>query len=249
MKSRRLQLRLWLRGMAVYEQKLRIQVARSRTRYINAVAGGYESNAAIPSHMAGDYKQAVRNALQSHYQEVIPYFGGLVLKNIKSRKIEKKAVENLFASLMAEWITTQALAKAERISSTDTDEIRSVIDAGVTAGESVNTIAANIRKVSQQTPYRAALIARTETHNAATYGSLQTARQAEQEFGVTLQKVWLATNDDRTRQSHIDADGQAVGLDQMFNVDGVYMDRPGDDSAPPDQTINCRCGIAHEEKE
>lgn len=55
------------------------------------------------------------------------------------------------------------------------------------------------------------------------------------------QKMWVAHHDDRTRDTHRAADGQIVPVDGTFTVGGYAMSHPGDRSAPPGETINCRC--------
>jgi uncharacterized protein with gpF-like domain len=54
-------------------------------------------------------------------------------------------------------------------------------------------------------------------------------------------KMWVAHHDDRVRASHAEADGQVVPVDGHFSVGGYPMTHPGDRSAPPGETINCRC--------
>lgn len=57
-----------------------------------------------------------------------------------------------------------------------------------------------------------------------------------------LVKVWISTNDDRTREAHRIANKQVVDYDDKFSVDGEKIDWPiVDPSASPSNTINCRC--------
>uniref|UniRef100_UPI00368BE5C1 phage minor head protein n=1 Tax=Micromonospora sp. NPDC005806 TaxID=3364234 RepID=UPI00368BE5C1 len=88
---------------------------------------------------------------------------------------------------------------------------------------------------------RAVTIARTETIGAYNAGTLTAWLTAEQVLDEKLDKVWVATHDERTRDDHRDADGQRVALDGVFMVGGVPMRYPGDPAAPPGQTVNCRC--------
>ncbi|MFG1660695.1 phage minor head protein [Micromonospora chersina] len=88
---------------------------------------------------------------------------------------------------------------------------------------------------------RAVTIARTETIGAYNAGTLTAWLTAEQALDEKLDKVWVATHDERTRDDHRDADGQRVALDGVFMVGGVPMRYPGDPAAPPGQTVNCRC--------
>ncbi|MFI7430718.1 phage minor head protein [Micromonospora sp. NPDC049836] len=88
---------------------------------------------------------------------------------------------------------------------------------------------------------RAVTIARTETIGAYNAGTLTAWLTAEQVLDEKLDKVWVATHDERTRHDHRDADGQRVALDGVFMVGGAPMRYPGDPAAPPGQTVNCRC--------
>lgn len=54
-------------------------------------------------------------------------------------------------------------------------------------------------------------------------------------------KKWVAHHDDRTRATHLQADGQTVRVDQDFIVGGYAMGYPGDPRAPAKETANCRC--------
>ena len=56
-----------------------------------------------------------------------------------------------------------------------------------------------------------------------------------------LQKIWLATGDARTRDSHIDAHGQVVPADGFFMVGGAEAQYPLDPGLPMRERINCRC--------
>ncbi|MFF0467598.1 phage minor head protein [Micromonospora zamorensis] len=88
---------------------------------------------------------------------------------------------------------------------------------------------------------RAVTIARTETIGAYNAGTLTAWLTAEQALDEKLDKVWVATHDERTRDDHRDADGQRVALDGVFMVGGVPLRFPGDPAAPAGQVVNCRC--------
>lgn len=57
-----------------------------------------------------------------------------------------------------------------------------------------------------------------------------------------LVKIWISTNDDRTREAHRLADKQVVDYDEKFSVGGEKLDWPVvDPNASPGNVINCRC--------
>ena len=95
--------------------------------------------------------------------------------------------------------------------------------------------------------FQAERLVRTEATAAANFA---TSAAATTIFpGDQLQKEWIASFDDRVRDTHSDADGQIVDQNAAFLVGGSQMMFPGDPSAPASEVINCRCSIAHIPKE
>jgi hypothetical protein len=235
--------------MSRLEVQLRIEQARARNAMIRAAAKAYENNGHPPSHVFLAHRVRVKGVIEDHYRRTIPVFGQMALKQVKSRRIERKAAQTIYEALVAEWIGREALRKATLIADTDRDDVLGAIEGGMAEGIGTEEIGRRIRKVAQMTPYRAATVARTETHAAATFGSIESVRQAERDLGVVMVKEWLATKDDRTRPEHLAADGQKVGMDEKFTVGGELMDRPGDSSASAENVIACRCALVYEEKE
>lgn len=83
---------------------------------------------------------------------------------------------------------------------------------------------------------RAMFIARTETGIA----QMTVQHETYKRNGVKL-KRWLAIIDDRTRESHVMANGQTVNMNEPFDVGGVDMMHPLDGNAPAAEVIQCRC--------
>jgi hypothetical protein len=246
--SRQAQLRQFIHAMTVFERNLLGHIGRARNSFIITVAAKYQTTGSTPAWIAEVHKQRLAAILSAHYAKVIPHFGAMAMAQVKSRKMEAKAQGDLFSQMARQWIEREALRKATMIAATDRDDVTSAIQSGFDDGLGTAEIARNIRKVSSLTPYRAATVARTETHDAATYGSIQTVRQAEEDLGVKMLKAWLPTTDDRTREDHAAmANEPAIPLNELFSVGGVLMDRPGDPSAPAEQVINCRCALIYEE--
>lgn len=95
--------------------------------------------------------------------------------------------------------------------------------------------------------YRGEVIARTETLTSLAAGRDEGMRQLVETGAVRAEqvtKMWRATGDQRTRDTHADMDGQEVTLDGLFvSPSGARMAYPGDteNGAPPEETIQCRC--------
>ena len=58
--------------------------------------------------------------------------------------------------------------------------------------------------------------------------------------GVVQKKVWIATPDERTRESHLDIDGEEVDIEQEFSNGLMY---PADPNGEPEEVWNCRCSM------
>lgn len=86
-------------------------------------------------------------------------------------------------------------------------------------------------------------IARTESTGVLNAATLQRGLDDEQRIGEEFIKRWLATRDDRTRDTHRAANGQVVPLAQKFRVGDAFLDAPGDPKGDPDEVIQCRCAL------
>jgi uncharacterized protein with gpF-like domain len=95
---------------------------------------------------------------------------------------------------------------------------------------------------------RADTIARTETMRVLNEARQEAVDQVVEDTGIEPSRVtrtWVATLDDRTRDTHAEMDGQIVGMDEPFvSPSGATLMYPGDPDAPPEEVINCRCVVA-----
>lgn len=109
---------------------------------------------------------------------------------------------------------------------------------GIEMSESIKQLQARVEKVFRFSDViRSEMIARTETQAAVNHGAYEAYRQS----GVVDSKMWLATQDNRTREHHQEAHRQVVPLEARFEVGGELLQHPGDGSAM--NAINCRCTV------
>ncbi|WP_326730245.1 phage portal protein [Streptomyces phaeochromogenes] len=142
---------------------------------------------------------------------------------------------------VAEQLDARLEELAGQVTATTEQVLRSQILAhGVAEGESVPELRARIQKVfTNLSDYRATMIARTETvggYNAASF-------LAALDAGAT-KKTWLATADQRTRETHRDTNGRSVAMNKRFLLTKSRW--PADPSAPAAQSIQCRCALTFE---
>jgi hypothetical protein len=120
-------------------------------------------------------------------------------------------------------------------------EVRERTVASVRSGLPVETLAREVEAITGYAESRAAAIARTETIGAYNGGEMDGARALGADG--PSHKQWLSATDARTREAHLDADGQIVALAEPFLVDGEPMDRPVDPAGSAANVVNCRCSV------
>ncbi|MDD4995737.1 MAG: phage portal protein [Patescibacteria group bacterium] len=135
--------------------------------------------------------------------------------------------------------------RIETINDKSYEKIKQLLQEAYEQGWSAKELEKNIRdtyarwiKGDTVTQARAMTIARTEMASAVNGGTVMGYGQA----GIE-EKEWLATIDGDTRESHMAADGQKVGINNNFDIGGVALRYPGDPAGPPEETINCRCTV------
>lgn len=117
--------------------------------------------------------------------------------------------------------------------------INSQVLQGILQGESIPKISERLYNVSDMNAQAAIRNARTMTTAAENNGRLEGIYEAE-EKGIVYEKQWMATHDDRTRESHAELDGVSVPTDEEF-PNGLYY--PGDPAGDPEEVYNCRCSL------
>lgn len=88
--------------------------------------------------------------------------------------------------------------------------------------------------------------ARTAMTGAQNMGRIAMLHRA-QDLGIQVKKVWLATLDSRTRDSHRHMDGVSAEVDKKFTTPlGSKMECPGDLAGKPGDVWNCRCTLTYD---
>lgn len=118
-------------------------------------------------------------------------------------------------------------------------KITSAITQGILQGEGIRDISKRLRKVSDMNRNQSITNARTITTSVENAGRINSYKRAES-MGIGMKKVWLATLDKRTRDSHRHLDGEKVETDETFSNGCRY---PGDPQGPAREVYNCRCTL------
>lgn len=244
-------------GRAAFEHDHRellalIHGARKKARQQKATVDWFK----VGDEAAAYYKEAG----PEHWRETfVPVIGGVIeaqgelMKNAFGFKFDVPNVRSL------EWFNDYTLQFAQPINQTSSDGISDLMQQAQKEGWTIPQMEDHLGQMfdqwmngdgtsqdwewyAQRLPaHRLEMIARTESMRASNFGN----NQLMADWGVE-KKEWLATADNRTRDTHIQAwvdygEGNGIPIDQPFLVGGSELMYPGDPAGPPEETINCRC--------
>ena len=122
------------------------------------------------------------------------------------------------------------------------ERINREITQGIVQGESIPKIAHRLQQVTTMDRNAAVRNARTAMTGAENLGRYESARDLR-ENGIPVEEVWMATPDDRTRDSHKLLDGTTRDESGYFGVGiiDIPMRFAGDPLGAPEEVYNCRC--------
>lgn len=178
-------------------------------------------------------------------QIMLPHYRSVI--NQMSGQFVFTKEETDFERLVRQFVIQFAGIRITQIANTTRKIINRIILQAELDGIGVEPTA---RRIVEQTKpsftrARASLIARTETHSASSFANQAMAES----FNLPMQKRWISTNDNRTREHHRKMNGVTVGLEDDFIVPykGVEyrMKHAGDPRGGPANIINCRCVILY----
>jgi HK97 family phage portal protein len=139
----------------------------------------------------------------------------------------------------AQFLERKSQKFAVEVNSTTWDTLKVSLGEGLDAGEGTDQLAQRVKTVmGDRIRSSAEVIARTEVLSSYNGGALEGYRQS----GVVDGKQWLASLDERTRSTHVDAHGQVVALDEDFEVGAGSGPAPGQIGLP-EEDIMCRCAM------
>jgi hypothetical protein len=228
-------------------------------RYIKqSIADAQDSYGKGQNRLFNKYKEDTAAIVKFYAQKVITVFGKEQLAKHKcARKaLEKKAAESYVDLIMQRYLIIYGATQVKLITETTRDEL---VETLANTKQTPKELEDRIKKLRNMTVFRAATIARTETHNASQYAVTEIARELEADTGTRFVKAWVAAQDERTRPGHAEQDpDNYIGMSELFEVP-LYegnnlvavelMAYPGDANASAGNLCNCRCVLVTEEAE
>lgn len=185
----------------------------------------------IQAYLNGCYSQGFVGAMYDLQGQGIPLAFPINQEQvIKAVQLDSKISKGLYSRM---GVDVDELKK--RIS----DEI----SRGISTGRSYQQIAGSLQCCINGDYNKAIRIVRTEGHRIQNQSALDAMHRAVN-VGASIVKQWDATLDGNTRDTHIELDGQVVGIDEEFVIPStgaraMFAGGFGD----PSEDCNCRCCI------
>ena len=162
--------------------------------------------------------------------------GGFIPSDLTRNELLAYEIDQAVIEYMADNVFIASESTLERV----TQEIYNIIsESYAEQGNGINQLTEDIQnKFSELQTFEAERIARTETLKAqghATYKRLVNNTNVEY-------VQWVSTDDDRTRESHIELNGEITFADG----NGIFSNGlkfPGDTDGAIEEWINCRCTL------
>lgn len=181
---------------------------------------------------------------------------GLAFAQDRRRRFEDVKADDIFDDLITEemreylrlhaGVTISAVGDTSKVILRELikEITREMLDDGLTPSSAVTAFRDRITSAWHEAKrYRIERIVRTEVNRASNYGALKGSELIAEQQGVVFEKVWMSAFAGESREAHKAADGQTVGLNESFNVDGEMLSYPCDPAGSPGNTINCLCSI------
>lgn len=191
-------------------------------------------------------KKKLQKLLINLFIKTMTFFGEKTERELFTRKsidnIEKKF--DVFDDELTKWIVANVAEDVTRINRTTKDQIKNIVLLGQEQGSSIQEISESIDKLylEQIIPNRSETIARTEVISSSNQASLSSAQQT----GLPIRKIWIPTQDDRTRDTHAEMiNHPPIELDENFMVGDSEMQAPADPNGEAKERVNCRCSLGY----
>lgn len=226
-----------------YGPKINKALKSQVNQFLDAKKLGYTDTQALDFVTSA----SIYNVLKPLYLDAGITYGAKHLAYLNRLKARMPIGFNaLMTALLENYFLTELLNNVEEITAYTKDLIRNILIKALPLGLGISEITAQMQEAGF-TYKRSRLIARTETVIAANTGAMLAA----QTTGLKLNKVWIASRDNRTRRrprdkyDHLHMDGVIVPKEQPFTVSGELMMQPGDskNGAKAGNICNCRCTI------
>lgn len=220
------------------QRELNVLLAKQYKTYFNQI----ENKGKISKTAQLEGENQIEIVLTKYARLTYMVYKHLYMKYIK-KNIQKDFGSDI-DTYIAQYIKEHLGSKISYINDTTLDDVKKVFkkateDEDISRTSIAKALNSEIKQISKS---RAKIIATTETHNAMGTAQFKQANALQEELNEPVYKIWIASEDSRTRPDHVAAQAQGlIPLNKPFRVGNTYLMYPGDPNGPAEQVINCRC--------
>lgn len=213
-----------------------------------AVSAIQRNTLRLISNFSAEQRQVVRTALaRGIAQGLNPRDQARLFREVVGLTPRQEAAVARYRQLLESAGTEQpgaseALTRRLRDRRFDRTVRRSIRERQPLTKEQVDTMVGRYR--DRYVKYRSEVIGRTEALRSAHEGTEEMYAQAMEQGALDPTKVrrtWVATNDDRVRDTHAALNNQERMYGETWESNGATLRYPGDPLAPASETVQCRC--------
>jgi hypothetical protein len=160
---------------------------------------------------------------------------------IKFNLIDENVINNLIKNADKSFLPLVKDLDIDKDMKWNIKAINSQLLQSIKKGEHPKKLAKRLQTISTMDRKSAVRNARTMITYAQNKGRLDAIQKIDKDNDVVCTKVWVATTGEipnRTRESHLELDGEEVLVDEPFS-NGLMC--PGDPAGEPEEVWNCRC--------
>ena len=190
--------------------------------------------------LTGKNAMTLKKGMMDAYQESYYRTAWVLSNQVKSdlgfslldRKLVEKAIQNPLDRVGFLQRNRDNQARLTR-------QLREHLAQSLIQGEAYGTAARRIKERMDVGATNVIRIAQTEMHRTRQKAKLDSMEEGAK-AGVVVKKMWVATIDDRTRDSHQELDGVTIDIDEDFEGEEGSGPAPGM-LGSAEEDINCRC--------
>lgn len=192
-----------------------------------------EETKAYAGRFEARYRQAFERAGNAGYQAT----KGMIWIPPEERKLKDADEFKVTAEHLAK-LRAQIEKAAKFFNETTWDVVKAELERLAAESPTVQEIANALKdKLEDRAHWEARRISRTEMCRTENWGGTEGYRQNE----FVNNKGWLCSRVEDSRDAHVEADGQEVGIDEDFFVGGEALAYPGDPKGAAGNVVNCLC--------
>lgn len=233
----------------LYLDELKSFISKDDTETLEAILNYFQNDLFAADEFAILYGVEAANFLENTTAS---------LTKLIMESIDKEVAFNVLSKRTTDWIESWSKELADIMQLNTHKAIERELIEAIEAGESIAQVELRLKDMPGFDRKRARATARTEVLTASSQANWESFMQSPSVIG----KKWKHSGGKKItpRETHVAMDGEVVGVDELFLVDGEFGMYPRDTTFSAKNRVNCGCvlgpvvdesiiGLSQEEKE